>query len=82
MIDAPPRPHSCSKKREALHDNRASATRGAAFVDELNDADGDGAEQKDVDKAFLAQHEFSHEPRREKRRGEQTNVQIKSNPFA
>jgi hypothetical protein len=62
MIDAPPRPHSCSKK--------ASAPRGNSFVDELHDADGDGAEQEDVYKAFLAQHEFSHEPRGEERRGE------------
>ncbi len=54
----------------------------AALVDELHDADGDGAEQEDVDEAFLAQHEFSHEPRGEERRDEQTDVQVKLNPFA
>jgi hypothetical protein len=74
MIDAPPRPHSCRKK--------ASAPRGAALVDELHDADSDGAEQKDVYEAFLAQHEFSHQPRDEERCGEQTDVQVKLNPFA
>ena len=60
----------------------SSTARGAALVDELHDADGDGAEQEDVDEAFLAQHEFSHEPRGEERRGEQTDVQVKPNPFA
>jgi hypothetical protein len=35
-----------------------------------------------VDEAFPAQHEFSHEPRGEERRGEQTDVQVKPNPFA
>jgi len=51
-------------------------------VDELHDGDGDGAEQEDVYEAFLAQHEFSHEPSGEERRGEQTDVQVKPNPFA
>jgi hypothetical protein len=60
----------------------ASAPRGAALVDELDDADSDGAEQQDVDEPFLAQHEFSHEPRGEERRGEQTDVQVTPNPFA
>ncbi len=82
MIDAPPRPHSCSKKTEAPADGRASAPRRAPFVDELHDADGDGAEQEDVYETFPAQHEFSHEPRGEERRGEQTDVQVKPNPFA
>ncbi len=72
MIDAPARPHSCRKL----------AARGPSFVDELHDGDGDGAEQEDVYEAFLAQHEFSHEPRAEERRGEQTDVQVKPNPFA
>src|SRR5215207_6182355 len=82
MIDAPPRPHSCSKKSKTLPDGQTSATRGAALMDELHDPDGDGAEQEDVYKTFLAQHEFSHEPRAEERRGEQTDVQVKPNPFA
>jgi hypothetical protein len=51
-------------------------------VDELHDADGDGAEQEDVDEAFLAQDEFSHEPSGEERRCEQTDVQVNPNPFA
>ena len=51
-------------------------------MDKLHDADGDGAEQEDVYEAFLAQHEFSHEPRDEERRGEQTHVQVTLNPFA
>ena len=59
-----------------------STTCRPSFVDELHDADGDGAEQEDVDEPFLAQHEFSHEPRGEERRGEQTDVQVKPNPFA
>lgn len=82
MIDAPPRPHSCSKKTKTLPDSRASAARGAALVDELHDADGDGTEQEDVYEAFLAKHEFSHEPCSEERCGEQTDVQVKPNPFA
>ena len=52
-----------------------SRSRSPSFVDELHDADGDGAEQEDVYEAFPAQHEFSHEPRGEERRGEQTDVQ-------
>ena len=59
-----------------------SRSRSAALVDELHDADGDGAEQEDVYEALLAQHEFSHEPRREERRGEQTDVQVNPDPFA
>jgi hypothetical protein len=51
-------------------------------VNELYDADGDGAEQEDVYEAFPAQHEFPHEPRGEERRDEQTDVQVKLNPFA
>ena len=81
MIDASERPHRCSKKSKALSDNRASATRGAALVDELHDADADSAEQENVYKAFPAQHEFSHEPCAEESRDEQTDVQVKPNPF-
>ena len=58
------------------HAQSTSPTRRATFVDELDDAHGDGAEQEDVYEAFLAQHEFSHEPRGEERRGEQTDVQV------
>src|SRR5215203_2230084 len=49
---------------------------GAPLVDELDDADGDRTEQEDVYEAFLAQHEFSHEPRGEECRGQQTDVQV------
>lgn len=51
-------------------------------MDELHDADRDRTEQKDVYEALLAQHEFSHKPRAEEQRGEQTDVQVKSSPFA
>ena len=64
------------------HSANASPARRSSFVDELHDADGDGAEQEDVYEPFLAQHEFSHEPHGEERRGEQTDVQVKPNPFA
>lgn len=70
------------RKPRALPHGRASAARGAPLVDKLYDADGDGAEQEDVYKPFLAQHEFTHEPRGEERRSEQTDVQVKPNPFA
>ena len=59
-----------------------SLPRGTPLVDELHDGHGDGTEQEDVYEAFLAQDEFSHEPRGEERRGEQTDVQLTSNPFA
>ena len=72
--------HNPQSKRP--HPAIGSAARRASFVDELHDADGDGAEQEDVYEAFLAQHEFSHEPRGEERRGEQTDVQVNLNPFA
>jgi hypothetical protein len=64
------------------HSANASPARRAPLVDELHDADGDGAEQEDVYEALFAQHEFSHEPRREERRGEQTDVQVNPDPFA
>ncbi|MDT7690396.1 MAG: hypothetical protein QOE46_3155 [Acidobacteriota bacterium] len=48
----------------------------AAVVDETNDGDGDGAEQKDVYESFLAHDEFSHEPRGEESRCEQPDVQV------
>lgn len=70
------------RKPHALPDGRASTARGAPLVDELYDADGDSAEQEDVYEAFLAQHEFTHEPRGEERRSEQTDVQVKPNSFA
>ena len=55
--------------------------RRAPLVDELHDADGDGAEQEDVYEPLPAQDEFSHEPRGEQRRGQQTDVQVNpSNP--
>lgn len=50
--------------------------RGVALVDEPDDADGDGAEQEDVHEAFPAHDEFSHEPRGEQRRDQQTDVQV------
>ncbi|MDT5293410.1 MAG: hypothetical protein QOJ76_290 [Acidobacteriota bacterium] len=45
-------------------------------MDELHDGDGDGAEQEDVDETFFAENEFPHEPRREKRRRKQPDVQV------
>ena len=56
--------------------------RCSSFMHQLHDADGDGAEQEDVYEALPAHHEFSHEPRDEERRGEQTDVQVKPNPVA
>ena len=75
-------PHGVTQTRSLPFAVLFSGPRRAPLVDELHDGDGDGAEQEDVYEALLAQHEFSHEPRGEERRGEQTDVQFNSNPFA
>jgi len=75
LIDAPTRAACCRGI-----ENRTAG--GAQVVDELDDGDGDGAEQEDVDETLLAEDELAGEPRREERGRDEPDHHVTSPPRA